>query len=149
MTTVAITTIHSVFISGLLSWATYPSGPRTCILSSIGRGPSDTAMQMHQSLLRSKPTQGRRGPRRRPRPGSDRDGDQSAGRGSGVLVCARRDGGGRGRLRRLGLHGRPFRDLVAGDALDDRVDLLAVEGLLLEQHLRDLFERGAWCVSGV
>src|ERR1019366_2016303 len=76
------------------------------------------------------------------RASSDRDGDQAAGRRRRAFVLLR-DGRWCGGLRRLGLDGRSFRDLVAGDALDDRVDLLAVEGLLLKENLRDLLECGA------
>src|ERR1039457_2084086 len=121
MTTVAITTIHSVFIRGLLSRATGPVGADLPTFR-IERTSTAAAMQMHyRPLGRSEA---------RHAPGSDRDGDQSAGRR-------------RGGLRRLALDGRALGDLVPGDPLDDRVDLFAVEGLLLEENLRDLLECGA------
>src|ERR1035437_9941155 len=133
MTTVAITTIHSVFIRELLSRATGPVGAADLPPFRIGRTPAVAPMQMHHGPL------GSSGARRAL--GSDRDGDQAAGRLRRAFVLLR-DGGGRGGLRRLGLDGRALGDLVAGDALDDRVDLLAVEGLPFEELLRDLLERG-------
>src|ERR1039457_1893960 len=133
MTTVAITTIHSVFIKGLLSRATGSRWREPAHFQNRTK-PIVAAMQMHyRPLGRSEA---------RCAPGSGRDGDQAAGRRRHAFVLLR-DGRGRGGLRWLGLDGRSFRDLVAGDALDDRVDLLAVEGLLLEENLRDLLECGA------
>src|ERR1039457_1256894 len=132
MTTVAITTIHSVFIRGLLSRATGPVGADLPTFR-IERTSTAAAMQMHYRPL------GRSEARRAP--GSGRDGDQAAGRRRRAFVLLR-DGRGRGGLRRLGLDGRSFRDLVPGDALDDRVDFLAVQGLPFEELFGDLLERG-------
>src|SRR5664280_125487 len=133
MTTVAITTIHSVFIRGLLSRATGPVGADLPTFR-LERTSAAGAMQMHYRPLGSSGA--------RHAPGSDRDGDQSAGRRCRAFVLLR-DGRRRGGLRRLALDGRALGDLVPGDPLDDRVDLFAVEGLLLEENLRDLFECGA------
>src|SRR5450756_2849677 len=127
MTTVAITTIHSVFIRELLSRATGSVGAADLPTFRIGRPPAVAAMQMHNWPL------GSSGACRAP--GSDRDGDQAAGRRRRAFVLLR-DGGGRGGLRRLGLDGRALGDLVAGDALDDRVDLLALSLIHISEPTR-------------